>query len=149
MTKIKHSYLFRIFSACLAILLAISSLGATAFAAEPRTTVYLSDDTMDYVTGTRTYYFTVPGEYDPNEPTYLTTTYQISYFYEDRDHSENGLLKFENLTDSDFGDIPVDFYEMVAPAHAEVNLIQGCRYKVTFSPDCGGYYMMNFNMYLR
>lgn len=148
MTKIKHSYLFRIFSACLAILLAISSLGVTAFAAEPRTTVYLSDDTMDYVIGTRTYDFTVEGEYDPNASTYQTTTFQISYFYEDEHHSHDGLLNFENLTLPDKGDVPVDFYEMVA-GHAQVNLIQGCRYKVTFSPDCSGSYMMNFNLYLR
>ena len=149
MIKLKHSYLFRFLSACLVILLAISSLSSSAFAAEPRTTVYLSDDTMDYVTGTRTYYFTVPGEYIPNESPYLTTTYQISYFYEDRYHSHIGTLNFENLTDSDFGDVPVDFYEMVAPGHTVVNLIQGCRYKVTFSPDCSDSYMMNFNLYLR
>lgn len=149
MQKLKHSNFFRFFSTCLIILLAISSFSSSAFAAEPRTTVYLSDDTMDYVTGIRTYYFTVPGEYDSNESIYQTTTYQISYFYEDKSHSHNGLLTFENLTRPSTGDIPVEFYEMVAPGHSQVNLINGCRYKVTFSPKCNSSYMMNFNMYIR
>lgn len=136
-----RSFFRRIFVLIVAVALLFSSLYTSkVWAAEARTTIYVSDDTGDYVTGSRSKTFTVGGS------TSQTVTFSVAYFFEDRDHSQGGLLKFTNLTKSG-NDATVELANMVTSGRTYVNLLAGCTYRVTLSARCGGYYMATYNVY--
>lgn len=109
-------------------------------AATERTTIYLSDDTNDYVKGSRSKIFTVNGNNNQ------TVTFSVAYYFEDRDHSQSGLLKFTNLTQTG-KDATIDLYNKTTSGKTYVNLLAGCQYRVTLSARCGGYYMATYNVY--
>lgn len=131
-------------------LVAIICIGSFATinvsAAEARTTILASDDTMDYVTGSKTYYFSLEDiDEGTDTDTYLIT---VSYFYEDATHHQEGTMTFYDLdTGRRMGAVNLLHLNTTSP-RAMLTLTPGRNYRVVFEPyKSNSTYMLAFNIY--